>query len=144
MLILSIEIDAAPIVIGENVQVMVTSIEGRRVRLGFIAPPEVRIYRGNFDPHRMRVNGPGFTHHKPDPERAEAIRSLMLAFPKLTTCDLVEWSSGVSKLLAFRAEVGTKKMGKANEAWGCGGESGHGVADSIASGLGGIQLLIGG
>lgn len=73
MLVLSRKVDES-IMIGDNIEVMVTSIRGGRVRLGFRAPPNTSIQRkerldgGGNDRLDKEPNGGG---EGPDPRSGD-------------------------------------------------------------------------
>ena len=50
MLVLTRKIDER-INIGDDIQVVVLGFQGNRVRLGFVAPPQVPILREELQPH---------------------------------------------------------------------------------------------
>lgn len=58
MLVLSRKLNES-IIIGDNIRITVTYINGHQVRLGFEAPPDVKIFREEIkdkDPNKKRAS----------------------------------------------------------------------------------------
>ena len=56
MLVLSRKVGER-VVIGDNIVVTVLEVKGRQVRLGFEAPPDIQIWRGEIARHRWMMRG---------------------------------------------------------------------------------------